>query len=176
MKPEFGDRFEPTLGLDLENSAWDRLQYAYESCDNFQFTDGHYAKKYEDGKLSVCGIGFAMRATGATDEELMGASGDLRCGLKTFFNYKSPSRVMKEYGFDKETRKQFRTCPHNDCAFRGSLQIILEHVNEAHKTPIPMIGKYIIPALRDQDKDYKPTIADQMIILKDDIRNLFKKE
>ena len=173
---EFGDRFEPTINLDLKNSAWDRLQFAYESCDAKQYVEGHYSKKYEDGKLSVCGIGFAMRASGSTDEELMGVSGNIKCALKTFLNYKSPSRVMKEYGFDDKTRKKFRTCPHSECAFRGTLQFVLEHVNEAHKTPIPMIGKYIIPALRDQDETYKPTLADQMIIMKRDIVGLFKKE
>jgi hypothetical protein len=173
--PEFGDRFIPTLGLDLQNSAWDRLQYAYESCDNFQFTDGHYGK-YEDGKLSVCGIGFAMRASGSTDEELMAVSGNIKCALKTIFNYKSPSRVMKEYGFDDKTRRKFRTCVHENCAFRGSLQLVLEHVNECHKTPIPLIGKYVIPALRDQDKLYKPTLADQLIIMKRDFLSLFKKD
>lgn len=173
--PEFGDSFQPTLGLDLKNSAWDRLQYAYENCDNFQYTDGHYGK-YEDGKLSVCGIGFAMRASGATDEELLGVSGNIKCALKTMLNNKAPSRVMKEYGFDDKTRKQFRTCPHEDCAFRGTLQFVLEHVNEAHKTPIPMIGKYVIPALRDQEKSYKPTLADQMILMKRDFISLFKKD
>ena len=175
MQPEFGDRFEPTIGLDMDNS-WDRLQYAYESCDKFQFTEGHYGKKYEDGKLSVCGIGYAMKGAGFTDEELLGVSGNIKCGLKTIFNYKSPSKVMREYGFDEKTRKQFRTCVHSECAFRGSLQFILEHVNEAHKTPIPLIGKYIIPALRDQEKSYKPTLADQMILMKRDFVGLFKKD
>lgn len=159
--------------LDLENDCWARLEYAYLNCNVKQYVEGHYSK-YEDGKLSVCGIGWAMRGAGMTDEEIQGMSGNIKCSLKTMFNYKSPSRVLKEYGFENKERKKFRTCPLDNCGYRGSLQIILEHINEAHRIPIPNIGK-MIPTIRAQPDSYKPTIMDQLIIFKRDLKELFNK-
>jgi len=160
--------------LDLENDPWHRLEYAYVNCRAKQYVKGHYGK-YEDGKLSVCGIGWAMKGAGMTDEEILGASGNLKCSLKTMLNYKSASRALREYGFDDKTRRKMRTCPMPECAFRGSLQFVLEHINECHKIPIPNIGK-LIPIIRSHEKDSAPTLADQLIILKRDFIGLFKKD
>lgn len=159
--------------LDLEHDCWARLEYAYINCNVKQYVEGHYSK-YEDGKLSVCGIGFAMRASGMTDEEIQGLSGNLKCSLKTMFNYKSPSKVLKEFGFESKELKKFRTCPMDNCGSRGSLQHILEHINEAHRIPIPNIGK-MIPIIREHPDSYKPTIMDLLIIFKRDLKDIFNK-
>ncbi len=159
--------------LDMSD-CWNRLQYAYENCNVIQYTEGHYGK-YENGKLSVCGIGFAMRGAGYTDEEILGSGGNLKCGLKTMFNHKAPSKVLKEYGFSDKERKKFRTCPHSECSYRATLQGVLEHVNEAHKIPIPNIGK-MIPIIREHESDVKPTLADHFILLKRDFIDLFRRE
>jgi len=46
-------------------------------------------------KMSVCGIGWAMRSAGMTDEEISGMSGNIRCGLKTIFNHKSTNKSIE---------------------------------------------------------------------------------
>ena len=82
---------------------------------------------------------------------------------------------MKEYGFTDKERKKFRTCPHHECSYRATLQGVLEHVNVAHKIPIPNIGK-MIPVIREHESDSKPTLADHFILLKRDLTDLFRRE
>lgn len=147
-----------------------RIQYAYENCRMNQYVDGHYAK-YENGKLSVCGIGWALKAAGWTDEDLGAQKQNFACFVKSITNYKDPTKALDEYGFTKEVARKRRSCPMPDCTHRGGLRHILEHVNEAHRIPIPNIGK-LIPLILKEDNKPKPTIADHIKSLKKDIKEL----
>lgn len=146
-----------------------RLQYAYENCRERQYVDGHYAK-YENGKLSVCGIGWALRAAGWTDEELGAKKQNLACAINSITSYKDPMKALYEYGFTKKECKKIRYCPMPDCTHFGGLQHILEHINECHRIPIPNIGK-LIPHILNNKKPRR-TIADHFVALKKDIKEL----
>lgn len=147
----------------------DRLQYAYENCKENQYVEGHYAK-YEKGKLSVCGIGWALKASGWTDEELGAKRQNLACFVNSITNNKDPTKALSEYGFSREEGKKVRYCPLPDCTHFGGLQHVLEHINECHRIPIPNIGK-MIPSILNSKKPRR-TIADHFVMLKKDIKEL----
>ncbi len=159
-----------SLQLDLAD-PWVRLELAYTSCKVNQYVNGHYGK-YEDGKLSMCGIGWALHAAGWSDEELVGMNGSLNCQIKSLVGSKDATKALKEYGFSHKERHKGRNCPMPDCAFHCGLQAVLEHLNECHKIPIPNIGK-LLPAIRNDEKG-RPTIADGFKILKQDVKAFFK--
>ena len=160
--------FKSTLDL---SDHFNRLQFAYEKCRVNQYVEGHYAK-YEDGKLSVCGIGWALKAAGWTDEDLGAVRTAIPCAIKSLTNYKNPHKALEEYGFTKEESRKRRYCPQPDCTFSGGLQSVLEHINECHQIPIPNIGK-LIPLLRKK-KEIPPTLADTWRFFKQDIKKLIK--
>jgi hypothetical protein len=146
---------------------WHRLQMVYENCKVKQYVEGHYAK-YDDGKLSMCGIGWALHSAGWTDSELKPS---LSCFINTITNGKDPINAMDEYGFSHEERKKTRACPIPDCMYTAGLRRILEHVNEYHKIPIPNIGR-LIPMIRNSTK--MPTIADKTLGLVKDVSSILK--
>jgi len=159
-----------SLELDLAD-PWVRLQLAYENCTAKQYVSGHYGK-YEDGKLSMCGIGWALHAAGWSDEELVGMNGPINCQIKSIMGSKDATRALQEYGFPEKERRKSRNCPMPDCTYRVGLQGILEHLNECHQIPIPNIGK-LLPVIRNDTKP-RPTIADWFKIIKEDVKGLFK--
>lgn len=159
--------------LDLSVS-WNRLQYVYENASVKQWTEGHYGKYEADGELSVCGIGYALKSAGWTDDELVGMKGGLRCAINTLLRTKSPMEALNEYGFSKEDKEKDRRCPLPNCRFTGNLQCILEHLNEApHKVPIPQIGK-LIPVIKNDDREM-PTMKDHGIRIKERFTNFLKE-
>lgn len=145
---------------------WNRLQYAYENCKVKQYVAGHYGK-YENGNLSMCGIGWALHVAGWHDAELVPS---LACHIKTFTSNRNAFRALGEYGFSDEDRKKMRICPLPDCCYGARLQGILEHLNEAHQIPIPNIGK-LVPIIRNSKKSV--TLADRFIFLAKDIKKFF---
>jgi len=156
----------PALGWETPEK---RLENSYSKCRMNQYVDGHYAK-YENGKLSVCGIGWALKAAGWTDQELK-ADQNIGCLIKSITSYKDPSKALDEYGFSKEVAKKQRTCPMPDCVHTGRLRHMLEHLNESHRIPIPNIGK-LIPLILKENTKPKTTIADHLVALKKDIKQL----
>lgn len=154
--------------LDLAD-PWQRLQYVYENCNVKQLLKGHYIKYDAGGKMNVCGIGWALHCAGFTDEEM---KTDLICQFKNSFNPKSVYAALKEYGFTKAERRKIRVCPMPNCTRIGTLQGILEHLNEpAHAIPIRNIGK-LIPLIRNSTKP-KPTLADMFVSTIKDFKELF---
>ena len=151
--------------LDLSD-PWNRLQFAYENCTMKQLTEGHYGK-YENGKLSVCGIGWALHASGIPDSEL---KPNLICSIKNLGAGQIFIGALRHYGLPKEERRKIRVCPMPDCASTGRLQMILEHLNECHKIPIRNIGK-LVPIIRN-DQRAKPTFADCCKVFVSDIKKL----
>lgn len=149
--------------LDLAD-PWNRLQYVYENCNVKQLTEGHYIKYDAGGKLNVCGIGWALHAAGFSDDELKTTLG---CQIRNIVNPRNVFRALREYGFERKDRIKARACPLPDCNFAGSLQRVLEHLNEPpHKIPIRNIGK-LIPIIKNGYKS-NPTIADYFFgIIKD---------
>lgn len=150
--------------LDMAD-PWVRLQYVYENCKVKQYTAGHYGK-YENGKLSMCGIGWALHSAGWSDDDLKPT---MSCLLKSFTNVKEPTKALEEYGFSKEERRKTRSCPVIDCSTTGSLQRVLEHLNEYHQYPIPNIGK-LIPWIRTSTK--KPSNSEKIADLLHDLKSL----
>jgi len=158
--------------LNLEDH-WVRLQLAYENCKVNQYVEGHYGK-YENGKLSVCGIGWALKAAGWTDEDLGAKRQNLTCFINSITNKKDPTKALYEYGFPKDEARKIRYCPLPDCTHFGGLQHILEHINECHRIPIPNIGK-LIPIIRNQNKPRR-TMADHFTLLYKDLKQLITKK
>jgi hypothetical protein len=110
-----------------------------------------------------------MHCAGFTDNEIRT---DLLCSIKNSFNPKSVYTALKEYGFSKEERRKFRTCPIPNCTHIGTLQRTLEHLNEpVHAIPIRNIGK-LIPVIRNSTRS-KPTLVDHVVALFYDIKNIF---
>lgn len=151
--------------LDLSNPVV-RLQYVYENATVKQYVAGHYAK-YENGKLSMCGIGWALHCAGWRDDELRSS---LLCSMKTLFSPRSPLAALKEFGFERREIIKFRHCPIPDCTAFGTAQTILEHLNEAHEIPIPIIGK-LIPTIFNSTTPL-PTFADHAKALWHDVKQI----
>lgn len=131
--------------LDLAD-PWNRLQFVYENC-KIEQSFGAYAKE-KDGKLAMCGVGWAAHCAGWADSQL---KLDMTRLIQSFTKNKVVEQALEDYGFPRKELQRTHLCPLPDCGRTGTLQNILEHLNDTHKISIHNIGK-LIPILKKQEK------------------------